>query len=150
MVSGQQANGTATWFVFLLCFLKFTTEPVRDKYLNFLSLGCLGCTNGKALGMESGEISDDQITASSQYHYDGRAPNARLNFKKDGGAWSAKTNDLNQWLQVDFQRSTIITGVSTQGEVQYTNFVKSYTVSFSDDESNFQSFKTEDMNPKVR
>ena len=98
--------------------------------------------------MEGGEISDDQITASSQSHYDGRAPNARLSF--NSGAWSAKTNDLNQWLQVDFQRSTIITGVSTQGEVRYTNFVKSYTVSFSDDESNFQSFKTDDMNLKVR
>ena len=100
--------------------------------------------------MESGEISDDQITASSEYNNNDRAPNARLNFNKNGGSWSARINDQNQWLQVDFQRSTIITGVSTQGRVQYKEFVKSYTVSFSDDESNFQSFKTEDMNLKVR
>ena len=101
--------------------------------------------------MENGEISDDQITALSE-HGDPpshRAPNARLNFNKNSGAWSAKTNDLNQWLQVDFQRSTIITGISTQGRIQYTQFVKSYTVSFSDDESNFQSFKTECMNVKA-
>ena len=103
--------------------------------------------------MESGEISDDQITASSEYDPYHRAPNARLNFNKNSRAWSAKTNDQNQWLQVDFQRSTIITGISTQGRerhVQFSQFVKSYTVSFSDDESNFQSFKTGDMNLKVR
>ena len=100
--------------------------------------------------MENGEISDDQITASSQYRYDDRASNARLNFNKNGGAWAARTNDQNQWLQVDFQRSTIITGISTQGRIPYAQFVKSYTVSFSDDESNFQRFKTGDMNLKVR
>ena len=100
--------------------------------------------------MESGEISDDQITASSEYDPNHRAPNARLNFNKNSGAWSARTRDQNQWLQVDFQRSTIITGISTQGRVQHAQFVKSYTVSFSDDESNFQSFKTEDTNLKVR
>ena len=100
--------------------------------------------------MESGEISGDQITALSEYSPNHRASNARLNFNKNSGAWSANTNDLNQWLQVDFQRSTIITGVSTQGRERHAQFVKSYTVSFSDDESNFQSFKTEDMNVKVR
>ena len=100
--------------------------------------------------MENGKISDDQITASSEYSPNHRVPNARLNFNKNSGAWSAKTNDLNQWLQVNFQRSIIITGVSTQGRVQYTQFVKSYTVSFSDDERDFQSFKTRDMNVKVR
>ena len=100
--------------------------------------------------MESGEIGDDQITASTEYDPNHRAPNARLNFNKNRGAWSARTNDQNQWLQVDFQRSMIITGISTQGRVEFAQFVKSYTVSFSDDKSNFHSFKTEDMNLKVR
>ena len=100
--------------------------------------------------MENGEISDDQITALSEYSPNHRAPNARLNFNKNSGAWSAKTNDQNQWLQADFQRSTIITGISTQGRIRFAQFVKSYTVSFSDDERNFQSFKTGDMNLKVR
>ena len=100
--------------------------------------------------MESGEISNDQITASSKYNNNHRAPKARLNFNKNGKAWVAKTNDQNQWLQVDFQRSTIITEISTQGRGRHGQFVKSYTVSFSDDESNFQSFNTEGMNVKVR
>lgn len=91
--------------------------------------------------MENGVIRDEQITASSEYSANHRSPNGRLNFDANSGAWSAKTRDLNQWLQVDFQRCTIITGISTQGRIQYTQFVTFYTVSFSDDENNFQNVK---------
>lgn len=89
--------------------------------------------------MESREIRDDQITASS--HYSSNPPrSARLN----AGAWSAKKLDLNQWLQVDFERSTIITGISTQG-LDYDglgfDFVTDYTISFSNDEQNFHGYK---------
>ena len=62
--------------------------------------------------MENHDISDDQITASSQWLDINRAAHGRLNFVPGlgsvGGAWSSKLNDLNQWLQVDFQRCTII------------------------------------------
>ena len=101
--------------------------------------------------MENGEISDDQITSSSDWYdstIDTRshgAPNGRLNFvaRSDRtGAWSPQTNDLDQWLQVDFQRSTIITGISTQGREDLLQFVKKYTISFSDDEENFTGYKT--------
>ena len=88
--------------------------------------------------MESREIRDDQITASSQYS--SKPPSsARLN----AGAWSAKTLDLNQWLQVDFERSTIITGISTQGLYLGLGFefVTDYTISFSNDEQNFHGYK---------
>ena len=108
---------------------------------NSYFLRVLGCTRAKALGMEDGVIRDKQITASSEYSSNHQASNGRLNFNAKKGAWSAKTIDLNQWLQVDFQRSTIITGISTQGRIQYSQFVTSYTISFSDDENNFQSVK---------
>ena len=98
--------------------------------------------------MENGEISDDQITSSS-YWYDSvhshGAANGRLNFIRSSdrtGAWSSQTTDLNQWLQVDFQRSTIVTGISTQGRQDAEHFVKSYTISFSDDENIFNCYKT--------
>ena len=80
-----------------------------------------------------------KITASSVYSSNHLASNGRLNFNAKKGAWSAKTIHLNQWLQVDFQRSTIITGISTQGRTQYSQFVTSYTISFSDDENSFQN-----------
>lgn len=98
--------------------------------------------------MESNEIRDDQITASSEWRDHHRAANGRLNFMAEGrkrGAWSAATNDLNQWLQVDFQRSTIVTGISTQGRQDSNQFVKSYTISFSDDGKNFYCYKAGGM-----
>ena len=95
--------------------------------------------------MENYEISDDQITSSSDLRSKHRAANGRLNFMASDrrkGAWTSEINDLNQWLQVDFQRSVIITGISTQGRQDHYHFVKSYTISFSDDENNFIWYKT--------
>ena len=88
--------------------------------------------------MENGEIHNDQITASSRFgNHQFQAANARLNNKKrigNTGAWSSRQNNLNQCLQIDFKRSTIITGISTQGRpldswVQYvtTQFLQART-----------------------
>ena len=95
--------------------------------------------------MENHNISDDQITASSRLHFKNSATNGRLNFKPYdntvGGAWSSQTNDLNQWLRVDFQRSTIITRISTQGRYDRDQFVKNYKISFGDDGKQFHVYK---------
>ena len=101
--------------------------------------------------MENHDISDDQITASSQWLDINRAAHGRLNFIPDsiGGAWSSKLNYLNQWLQVDFQRCTIITGISTQGRSDHIQYVKRYTISFGDDEKQFFAYKVNE-NVKVR
>ena len=40
------------------------------------------------------------------------------------------------------QQFTFITGISTQGRQDYHESVTSYTISLSDDEVNFQGFKT--------
>eukprot|EP00057_Strongylocentrotus_purpuratus_P015715 XP_011670189.1 PREDICTED: EGF-like repeat and discoidin I-like domain-containing protein 3 [Strongylocentrotus purpuratus] len=54
-------------------------------------------------GPESGTIPDSSLTASSEYT-DNHAPKrARLNLARVGllrGAWSARVNDINQWIQV--------------------------------------------------
>ncbi|XP_028411622.1 EGF-like repeat and discoidin I-like domain-containing protein 3 [Dendronephthya gigantea] len=87
-----------------------------------------------ALGMEDGSILDSQITASSNWNNNHRGANGRLNFTPHSGrtgAWSALSNDINQWLQVNFQRLTLIAGISTQGRSDYNQFVRSYTISFS-------------------
>ncbi|XP_046855987.1 EGF-like repeat and discoidin I-like domain-containing protein 3 isoform X2 [Xenia sp. Carnegie-2017] len=61
------------------------------------------CLNSKALGMESGEISDLQITASSVFSNKSkfRGLNARLN--SDNSWLSGKANH-KQWLQVNFKK----------------------------------------------
>ena len=64
--------------------------------------------------MENGKICDNQITASSQFSENFQPSNARLNLIDK--AWAAEKNDLNPWLQADFQQRTIFTGISTQGQ----------------------------------
>ena len=71
--------------------------------------------------MESGAISDAQISASSHYtknlRRDYSAKKARLNSRqwRNRGCWAAATNDLRQWLQVDLGVYTKVTRVATQG-----------------------------------
>ena len=95
--------------------------------------------------MESGAVKNQQITAYSQYSENHGPENARLNHVADGrkmGAWSAKTNDLNQWLQVDFGRDVKITKFVTQGRQDYKQWVKSYTLFFSTEkEPVFQTYQ---------
>ncbi|KAK3746440.1 hypothetical protein QZH41_005588 [Actinostola sp. cb2023] len=69
--------------------------------------------------MESGEIKDSQITASS-YFDDATAPSyARLHMKPvrgghDGG-WVAKTRIDPQWVQIDLGTVKKVTAIATQG-----------------------------------
>lgn len=100
--------------------------------------------------MENGKIRDDQITASSQWSDENLPTYGRLNFQEDinkGGAWSSARVDLNQWIQVDFQRFTILTGISTQGRNFRAQFVTKYTISFSDvdDPKCFSGYKVGEM-----
>ena len=95
--------------------------------------------------MESGAISDSQITASSQYNDNRAAQLARLNFKKEGlkeGGWTTSTNDLNQWLQVDLGSYTTVTRVATQGvSANHKQWVTKYRLQYSDDGLTFHFLK---------
>ena len=93
--------------------------------------------------MESRNIADSKITASSIL--DNNPPSqARLNYKAQGsygGGWSALTNDLNQWLQVDLGSYTRVTRVATQGRNGYDQWVTKYKLQYSVDERNFRVYK---------
>ena len=109
-------------------------------------LSCLltnpGCD--APLGMDSGAISDAQITASSQWDSNHAAVQARLHFKKAGykqGSWSSRINDVNQWLQVDLGSYATVTKVATQGRNGNSQWVTQYRVQYSDDGETFQFFK---------
>ncbi len=96
--------------------------------------------------MRSGKIQASQIKASSEYKPTTHGPNnARLFFIAQNGrtgSWTAKTNDLNQWLQVDFQLQTVVVGISTQGrEDCCRQWVKTYTLSYSIDGVSFSPYK---------
>lgn len=52
----------------------------------------------EALGMESGEIHSDQITASSQYSTNWSAERSRLNYPENG--WTPGEDSYKEWIQV--------------------------------------------------
>ena len=87
--------------------------------------------------MENGAIPDEHITASSEYSGNHAAIQGRLNFKAGGGkqeAWSSRSNDVNQWLQVDLgNKNNKETGVATQGRNAYDQWVTKYELQYSGD-----------------
>ena len=97
--------------------------------------------------MENGAISNEQITASSQYTADDAAHQGRLHFKETAsksGSWVAVTADANQWLQVDLRTLyTKVTSVATQGRngVNHIDWVTNYMLQYGNDEINFHYYR---------
>ena len=89
--------------------------------------------------MENGLISDEHISASSEWNGNHPANRGRLHIKVSGSkqaCWSAKTEDEKQWLQVDLgSQYTRLTGVATQGRDSATHnqWVTRYKVQHSND-----------------
>ena len=99
--------------------------------------------------MESREISDDQITASSHYTGSGglQAWKGRLN---NDGNWapSARTQ-MGHWIQVDLRRLTVITGIITQGSaLEHDQWVTYLQIQHGHTE-NTLIFISENGKPKV-
>ncbi|XP_078348187.1 uncharacterized protein LOC144633234 isoform X3 [Oculina patagonica] len=117
-------------------------DALKDKLQMILDESCQGapppkpspqCHEG-ALGIQSGAVADNAITVSSQWDGNMGPDRARLNTARSGekkGAWSARYNDIGQWIQVDFGKVVKITKVLTQGRSDYTRWVKSYWISYS-------------------
>ena len=97
--------------------------------------------------MEFGAIKDAQIKASSEWDLNHAAIQGRLNFQKSGkkrGAWSARYNDSNPWLQIDLQGSyTKVTAVASQGRHQLNQWVTKYKLQYSNDGVTFRYFREE-------
>ena len=111
--------------------------------------------------MEDGGISDDRITASSTWvdNPDHGPSNARLNRPETPpttGAWTAKTNNLSQWIQADLSGSIgglkWISGVDTQGRnggyrgENTTQWVTKFKVSYSDNGETWSFAKDKGQN----
>ena len=99
--------------------------------------------------MESGSISNAQISASSHYTKNWRrdysAKKARLNSRQSWrniGCWAAATNDLHQWLQVDLGGYTKVTRVATQGSgYGLSEWVTKFKIRYSSDGVIWQFYK---------
>ena len=92
--------------------------------------------------MESGEISNAQITASTEWTADAFAARwGRLHVKDTAeheGAWRSLVADVNQWLQVDLgMQKTNVTLVATQGRNGVSHWITEYILQYSNNGVNF-------------
>ena len=55
------------------------------------------------------------------------------------GAWSSRTNDRSQWIQVDLGEVKRVTQVASQGRPDHSQWVTRYMVSFSTSGKEFKS-----------
>uniref|UniRef100_A0A671MFP5 Neuropilin n=1 Tax=Sinocyclocheilus anshuiensis TaxID=1608454 RepID=A0A671MFP5_9TELE len=85
------------------------------------------------LGMESGEITEDRISASSQYNPSWSPLRSRLNFPDNG--WTPSEDSAREWIQVDLGFLRYVTAIGTQGaiskETKKAYYVKTYKISVS-------------------
>lgn len=130
-------------WIMLMSVLGTTMDAafVPVKFINEQDEG----TCGGPLGLESGQITDGQLTASSQWDWNHGARRGRLDIQKQGalrGAWSSRRNDGNQWLQIDlFDETSQVTGVATQGRFDWNQWVTKYRLQYSVDGVTFQFYK---------
>ncbi|XP_053529482.1 neuropilin-1a isoform X3 [Ictalurus punctatus] len=85
------------------------------------------------LGMESGEISDERIAASSQYNPSWSPFRSRLNYHDNG--WTPSEDSAREWIQVDLGFLRYVSAIGIQGaiskETKKAYYVKTYKVSIS-------------------
>ncbi|XP_077301647.1 discoidin domain-containing receptor tyrosine kinase B-like [Arctopsyche grandis] len=89
-----------------------------------------------ALGMESGEIRNSSINATSS-HVNFLGPsNARLNREVGGGGWCPKVQiepGVREYMQVNLERPHLVTAVATQGRYHSgrgQEYTEEYTVEY--------------------
>ena len=103
-----------------------------------------------ALGIANRRISDGQMSASSQWDTNCAANQGRLHFQAasgTGGSWTARTNDIHQWLQIDLaNQQTKVTGVATQGRNGQNQWVTKYRLQYGEDGENFKFHKEQGQN----
>ena len=95
--------------------------------------------------METGAITDGQISASSEHSASLAAIRGRLNVQLSPGkegSWSAKSLNQNQWLQIDVgSQYSKVTGVATQGRRDHAQWVTKYMLQYGNDEGNLNDYR---------
>uniref|UniRef100_A0A2K5D1A5 Coagulation factor VIII n=1 Tax=Aotus nancymaae TaxID=37293 RepID=A0A2K5D1A5_AOTNA len=140
-----RGNSTGTLMVCLVRLAAFTYHNVFIRVHP-----CGGCS--MPLGMESKAISDAQVTASSYFTniFATWSPSkARLHLQGRSNAWRPQVNNPKEWLQVDFQKTMKVTGITTQGvkSLLTSMYVKEFLLSSSQDGHHWTLFS---QNGKVK
>ena len=87
--------------------------------------------------MESGAITDEQISFSSQEENEAKI----VRLHHTGTTWIADRKVSNPWLQLDLRaQNTEVTRVATQGSHQHNKWVKKYKLQYSNYGVRFQNY----------
>ena len=123
---------------YIYCIQASRTEPKAS------------CTDPKPLGMKSGKISDNAITASSTHSVSYKPSFGRLTRVGGSGcSWTPTgAGRVGSWLQVDLGQLTTVTGIATQGTCYSSEWAKSYSVSYSNEPNSWTPYE-ESGNVKV-
>ena len=95
------------------------------------------------------------MSASSQWDDNHAANQGRLHFQGasgKGGSWTARRNDIHQWLQIDLgNQQTKVTGVATQGTNGQNQWETKYRLQYGKDGEKFHYYREQRENEdKVR
>ncbi|XP_037552357.1 neuropilin-2a [Nematolebias whitei] len=82
-----------------------------------------------ALGMESGKISNDQISASTTF-YDNRWLPRQARLNNDDNGWTPSEDSSKEFIQVDLHFLKVLTGIATQGAVSKETQKSYYITTF--------------------
>ena len=100
--------------------------------------------------MQSGEISDGQLSTSSERDFKHSATESRLHVVNPdrAGSWVAENSDTDQWLQVDVViLHTRVTRVATQGSNRHQGeWVTKYNLQYGNDTERFYNYTAPGQN----
>lgn len=127
----------------ILSKMRWTIFFVFVLYFTATEEAIAGCSS--PLGLASGSIHDSQLSASTSMS-DWLLPSAgRLHnnlTSNSFGAWCAEDVDLDQWFQIDLQRTTNVSAVASQGIdiIMAGYWVASYSLNYSCDGIKWHSY----------
>ena len=125
--------------------LKHPVDTLKNKFVVTLNFCPSVRYIVRSLGFQNGRIKNSAFKASSNYNQFHIAWLGRLHRPKRGryvGAWCARHNNRNQWLQVDLGRTMKISGIATQGRQEADQWVTAYWVLYGFDGVHFVRYKT--------
>jgi len=101
-----------------------------------------------SLGVENNVVIPDRwLTSSSTLNANTPARNGRLNYTA-GQSWCASSSNNNPYLEIDLQILHIICAVSTQGNHQANDWVKTFSLQWSKDGKNWRNYIEDDQSSK--
>ncbi|KAL9979550.1 hypothetical protein ACROYT_G017228 [Oculina patagonica] len=139
-------------------FVRFVLPPFQKPggEQPTYKVGLFGCpddgkTKGKAkkvpvpvgVGMESGVITDNQLTSSSEQGLEYGAQYSRLNSRSGAGAWCAASCDSSEYLQIDLGQVYLIFELEVQSKhdnSESTSSVMSFFFEYSADGASWEYY----------